>query len=351
MPSSPKLFSDFTLRDVTFRNRIFVSPMCQYSARDGIANEWHMVHLGSRAVGGAGLVMVEATAIQPEGRISGGDLGLWNNAQMDALRPIARFIKDEGSIPAIQLAHAGRKGAGKLPWAANPTSVWTTVGPSPIPFSADYAAPHELTNSEISRLIIDFVAAAKRALSAGFEVLELHMAHGYLLHEFLSPLSNHRTDDFGGSLTNRMRFPLEVTRAVRAVMPSGLPLFVRISATDWVPGGWDIDESITFSKELKALGVDLIDCSSGGTAPDAQVPVRPAYQVPFAKRIRTEAQIATGAVGLITSGIQAEEVLTADSADVIFIGREFLRDPYFPLHAAKELNAQISWPKQYERGR
>lgn len=335
-----RLFQPIQFRELKIKNRIVVSPMCMYSAEDGVPNNWHLVHLGSRAVGGAGLVIAEATAITPEGRISDRDLGLWNDHQMKAFQPITEFIKAQNSIPGIQLAHAGRKAA--VPGA---------VAPSALTFSEQYQTPHELTKTEITALVEKFIQATERSLQAGFQVVEIHMAHGYLLHEFLSPLSNHRSDEYGGSLENRMRFPLEVARAIRSAWPQTWPVFVRISATDWVPTGWDLAESIILSRKLKELGIDLIDCSSGGNVPDAKIPVGPNYQVPFAAAIRKESAIATGAVGIITSGLQAEKILEEDLADMIIIAREFLRDPYFPLHAAKELGVDIPWPVQYERAK
>jgi 2,4-dienoyl-CoA reductase-like NADH-dependent reductase (Old Yellow Enzyme family) len=345
------LFSAFNLRGVEFRNRIFVSPMCQYSSRDGLPNDWHMVHLGSRAVGGAGLVCVEATGVSPEGRISPGDTGLWSEAHARAFAPIAAFIKSQGARAAIQLAHAGRKASTDVPWrGGKPLSegAWQTLAPSAVPFG-DWPAPKEMTRADIETVVRQFVDATRLALEAGFEVVELHMAHGYLLHEFLSPLSNRREDEFGGSLENRARFPLLVTEAVREVWPERLPLFARISATDWVEGGWDVEHSVQFSRRLKERGVDLVDCSSGGLVPRASIPVAPGYQVPFAERIRKEANVATGAVGLITEPEQAEEIVATGQADVVFLARAELRDPYWPLHAARLLGAEAPWPVQYGR--
>jgi 2,4-dienoyl-CoA reductase-like NADH-dependent reductase (Old Yellow Enzyme family) len=341
MASNPtKLFSPIRFREIEFKNRLFISPMCMYSAKDGLPNNWHMVHLGSRAVGGAALVITEATAVSPEGRISENDLGLWNDDQRDAYKPIVDFIKEQNCVAGMQLAHAGRKA--KVPG---------NVGPSALAFSSTYQVPHELTLLEMAKITNEFVHAATRAHQAGFQVIEIHMAHGYLLHEYLSPLSNHRTDVYGGSLDNRMRFPLEVAEAVRNAWPDTLPLFVRISATDWVNTGWDLKESIELARKLKDLGIDLVDCSTGGNVPDAKIPVGPGYQVPFAAGVRKEAQIATGAVGLITSAEQAEEILYKEFADVIIIARQSLRDPYFPLHAAQELGVEVPWPKQYERAK
>lgn len=349
-----KLFESLTLRDLTFRNRIWVSPMCQYSSEDGMPTDWHLVHLGSRAVGGAGLVMMEATAVSPEGRISPHDAGIWSEAHAQAYQRIAHFLQAQGAVAAIQLAHAGRKASTARPWEGGKkvdvqNGGWDVIGPSALAFADTYPQPRAMTNADLERVTQDFVTAAARSLEAGFQVIELHMAHGYLLHEFLSPLSNLRRDDYGGSLENRMRLPLAVAREVRAVVPDRLPLFVRISATDWADGGWDLAQSIEFCRQLKNLGVDLIDVSSGGNVQRAQIPVAPNYQVPFAKEIRAQAGIATGAVGLITEPKQAEEILQNGEADAIFIAREFLRDPYFPFHAAQELNAPADIPNQYKR--
>jgi 2,4-dienoyl-CoA reductase-like NADH-dependent reductase (Old Yellow Enzyme family) len=350
------LFDPLTLRSITFRNRIFVSPMCQYSSVDGMPNDWHLVHLGSRAVGGAGLVMVEASGVSPEGRITDWDSGFWSQAHADAFRRIAAFIHEQGAVAGIQLAHAGRKASTEVPWRGGGVvkegpHAWTPVAPSAIPFRESDPAPHALTVSEIDEVVEQFVRGARLALDAGFRVIELHAAHGYLLHEFLSPLSNSREDEYGGSLDNRMRLTLRVTEAVRNAWPEELPLFVRISATDWTPGGWDIQDSVALSRELKTRGVDLIDCSSGGAVAHAKVEVGPGYQVPFARTIRHEAQIATGAVGLITEAAQAEEIIRTGSADAVLLARQFLRDPYLPLHWAKELGADIAWPVQYQRAK
>ncbi len=351
---SNNLFSPLKIRELTIPNRVFVSPMCQYSSDNGLPTDWHMVHLGSRAVGGAGLVMVEATAVSPEGRISPGDSGIWSDEHSRAFAPIARFIESQGAVPAIQLAHAGRKASTMRPWEGRsevPISQggWQTIAPSAIPFNDVYPKPRAMTEADIAAVLKQFVDATRRSLAAGFRVVELHMAHGYLLHEFLSPLSNHRTDEFGGSLENRMRLPLRVASAVRETWPTERPLFVRISATDWVDGGWDLPQSIRFSTELRKIGIDLIDCSSGGLAAQAKIPVSPGYQVPFAEAIRREAGIATGAVGLITDPKQADEIISAGKADAVLLARAMLRDPYWPLHAAKELGAQGRWPIQYER--
>lgn len=351
--SERALFKPIQLRQLTIKNRIFVSPMCQYSAEDGVPNNWHLVHLGSRAVGGAGLVMVEATGIRPSGRISPGDTGIWNEQQVEAFKPITQFIRDQGAVAAIQFAHAGRKASMSRPWDGErkveiKDGGWTPEAPSAIAFADAYPTPRELTAKEIDELVQDFAAAAKRALAAGFQVVELHMAHGYLLNEFLSPLSNQRKDEYGGSLENRMRFPLKVAKAVRDVWPTEWPLFVRISATDWAEsGGWDLEQSIVLAKELKRVGVDLIDCSTGGILSNAKIPVGLGYQVSFSDAIRKQADIATSAVGLIVSPTQAEEILQKGQADVVSLAREFLRDPYFPLHAAYELEVDVEWPKQY----
>jgi len=351
-----KLFSPLRIRELDIRNRIFVSPMCQYSATDGMPGPWHAVHLGSRAVGGAGLVMVEATAVSPAGRITPYCTGLWSDAQRDAFAPIARFIREQGAVPAIQLAHAGRKASTDAPWrGGGPLSReqngWQPLSPGSIPFTPKHAVPHALTAVEIDMLITAFADSARRARVAGFDVVEVHAAHGYLLHEFLSPLTNRRTDDYGGSLENRMRLPLEVVRAVRQIWPAQLPVFVRLSASDWMEGGWDLAQSIELSRQLKALGVDLVDCSSGGLTTDASIPVAPGFQVPFAEAIRREAGIATGAVGLITEARQAEAIVSAGQADAVLLARAMLRDPYWALHAARELNVDIPWPNQYLRAK
>jgi 2,4-dienoyl-CoA reductase-like NADH-dependent reductase (Old Yellow Enzyme family) len=352
---SSKLFEKYKLREVEFRNRIWVSPMCQYSSEDGMPTDWHLVHLGSRAVGGAGLVIQEATAVSPEGRISPSDAGIWSDAHSEAYQQITKFIKQQGAVPGIQLAHAGRKASTAEPWNGGKIvdegyGGWETVAPSAIAFADDYPIPREMTTEDIEKATEDFVAAAKRAVKAGFEVIEIHAAHGYLFHEFLSPLSNRRTDEYGGSLENRMRFPLDAARRVRAAVPENLPVFVRISATDWTDGGWDLAQSIEFCKALKNTGIDLIDVSTGGNVPQAKIPVAPGYQVEFAAEIRRAVGIATGAVGLIAEAAQSEEILQAGAADAILIAREFLRDPYFPFTAAKELGESLDYvPKQYGR--
>ncbi|HEX4949987.1 MAG TPA: NADH:flavin oxidoreductase/NADH oxidase [Blastocatellia bacterium] len=351
-----KLFSPFQLRGVEFKNRIFVAPMCQYSCQDGMMNDWHLVHLGSRAVGGAALVMTEATAVTPEGRISPYDAGLWSDAHIEPLAPITRFIKAQNAVPAIQLAHAGRKASTDVPWRKiKPLSPaeggWQPLAPSAVPFAEASPVPQEMTPDDLAITVQAFAKAARRSLAAGFAVIEIHMAHGYLLHEFLSPFSNHRTDEFGGDFAGRTRFPLQVAAAVRAVCPDTMPVFVRISSTDWAEGGWDLSQSIAFARELQALGIDLIDCSGGGAIPKVHIPVAPGYQVPFAAAIRKEAGIATGAVGLITEARQAEQILANDEADVVLLARELLRDPYWPLHAARTLGVDIPWPVQYERAK
>ncbi|MGH7653445.1 MAG: NADH:flavin oxidoreductase/NADH oxidase [Gemmatimonadaceae bacterium] len=351
----PGLFDELTIRSLTLRNRIAVSPMCQYSCVDGVANDWHFVHLASRAVGGAALVFTEATAVTADGRISPQDLGIWNDAQADALAPIVAFVRAQGAAAGIQLAHAGRKASTRRPW--DPPGVvpesdggWTRVdAPSAIAFSSDTLVPHAMTAGDINDVVAAFVAATRRALTAGFDVIELHAAHGYLLHEFLSPISNKRTDRYGGSFENRTRIVLEVVRAVRAVWPETHPLFVRISSTDWTDGGWDMPQSIELARALKACGVDLIDASSGGNVASARIPLGPGYQVPFAEAIRREAGIATGAIGLITGAAQANEIIHSGQADMVLLARELLRDPYWPMRAATELGASIAWPAQYLR--
>ncbi len=349
-----KLFEKLKLREVEFRNRLWVSPMCQYSSVNGMPTDWHLVHLGSRAVGGAGLVIMEATAVSPEGRISPSDAGIWSDAHAEAYKRVTQFIKSQGAVAGIQLAHAGRKASTAEPWNGGKKvdekdGGWEVVGPSAIAFADTYPHPREMAKADLEKVKNDFVAATKRSLAAGYEVIEIHAAHGYLLQEFLSPLSNHRTDEYGGSLENRMRFPLEVASEVRATAPENLPVFVRISATDWADGGWDLDQSIKLCRQLKTLGIDLIDVSSGGNVHRPTIPVAPNFQVPFAKEIRAEVGILTGAVGLITEPQQAEEILTKGEADAVLIAREFLRDPYFPFRAAWELDAKIEIPNQYAR--
>ena len=347
------LLSPLTIRGVTLRNRIAVSPMCQYSAVDGLADDWHLVHLGSRAAGGAGLVFTEAAAVTPEGRISPADLGLWDDGQIEPLARVARFLHRMGAVSGIQLAHAGRKAGTRPPWEGGAPLLapekggWTPVGPSPIPFAEGYLAPRPLDETGIREVTSAFVAAGRRAIRAGFKIIELHAAHGYLLHQFLSPLSNRRTDAYGGSLENRMRLPLEVAGALREALPGDVPLFVRISATDWVDGGWDLPQSVALAKALRPLGVDLIDASSGALVPNAKIPVARNFQVPFAAAIRKEAGIPTGAVGRITDPDQAEEIITSGAADLVLIGREMLREPYWALKAEHALDREPGWPLQY----
>jgi 2,4-dienoyl-CoA reductase-like NADH-dependent reductase (Old Yellow Enzyme family) len=351
-----KLFSPFTIKDVTFRNRIGVSPMCQYSSEDGFANDWHLVHLGSRAVGGAGMVMVEATAVSPEGRISPADLGIWKDEHIEQLKRITSFIRDHGAVAAIQLAHAGRKASKREPWKNNELlsheeGGWQTIAPSALAFDEGYDIPQELSTEGINKVVDDFAAATKRAFDAGFKTIEIHAAHGYLLHEFLSPFSNKRTDSYGGTFENRIRILVEVIEAVKMAWPKNYPLFVRISASEWKENGWTIEDSIELSKVLKEKGVDLIDCSSGGNIPGVKIPLTPGYQVPFAAAIKQKAGIASAAVGLITTAQQADDILINEQADMVFLARELLRDPYFPLHAAKQLNDDVVWPVQYERAK
>jgi len=348
------LFRPLTLRGLTLPNRIAVSPMCQYSSQDGLPDDWHLVHLGGLAQGGAGLVLTEAAAVLPEGRISPEDLGLWNMAQAEGLARIVHFIKAQGAVPGIQLAHAGRKASAFAPWKGSgsvPTSAggWKPVAPSALPFDTGWTVPTALDEAGILAVIEAFMDAARKALAAGFQVIEVHAAHGYLLHQFLSPLSNQRQDAYGGSFENRTRLVREVVGALRNILPEEMPLFVRLSATDWVNGGWDLDQSVALALELKALGTDLVDCSSGGLSPQQKIALGPGYQVPFAARIRTEAGIATGAVGLITDPEQAERILGEGSADIVLLARELLRDPRWPLRAAQVLGAEVPWPAPYAR--
>jgi 2,4-dienoyl-CoA reductase-like NADH-dependent reductase (Old Yellow Enzyme family) len=349
------LFDPLAIRDITFANRVFVSPMCQYSSTDGYASDWHFVHLGSRATGGAGLVLTEATAVLPEGRISPQDLGIWTDDHVEPLARIVGFIHEQGSVAGMQLAHAGRKASTYAPWAGHgriPQSDggWNNVvAPSALPFTDGYPMPRALTIDGIENVVSAFTAAARRACAAGFRVIEIHAAHGYLIHEFLSPLSNQRTDAYGGSFENRTRILREIVAAVRGSWPEGAPLFVRISATDWIDGGWDIQQSVELARRLKELGADLIDCSSSGNVAHAKIPVGPGYQTQLAEQIRREADILTGAVGMITSPVQAEHALLTGQADAVVIARELLRDPYWPLRAARELGQPISWPVQYLR--
>jgi 2,4-dienoyl-CoA reductase-like NADH-dependent reductase (Old Yellow Enzyme family) len=357
MPNTPELFKPFTLRSVTLKNRIGVSPMCQYSSESGLAKDWHLVHLGARAAGGAGLVIAEATAVSPEGRITPSCAGIWRDDHVEPLARITRFIKSQGAIAGIQIAHAGRKASAALPCngdehLAEDHGGWSTIAPSPLAFGKGLSkVPKAMSMEDIGRIQHSFKNAALRALAAGYEWLELHAAHGYLLHEFLSPLSNQRMDSYGGSFDNRIRLLLETTKAVRSVWPEHLPLTARLSCTDWVPDGWDIEQSVELARRLRAEGVSLIDCSSGGNVPNARIPVAPNYQVPFAERIRREADIATAAVGLITSPSQANDILKNGQADLVFMAREFLRDPNWPLRAAKELacSEAVRPPQQYGR--
>ena len=350
------LFDPLAQRSLALRHRLVISPMCQYSATDGLPDNWHLVHLGSRAVGGAALVITEATAVSAQGRISHGDTGLWNDAQVEAWKPIVRFVQSSGAIAGVQLAHAGRKSSAQLPWEgggslAADQAPWTTVAPSVIPFDAGWHTPQALDEAGIQQVVADFRATAQRALAAGFQLIELHAAHGYLLHQFLSPLSNQRTDEYGGSFDNRTRIVREVISAVREVWPAELPLWLRISATDWAENdaGWNIEQSVQLAQQVKPLGVDLIDVSSGGMLAHAKIPVGPGYQVPFAARIRREADIATGAVGMITEVEQAQAIIANGEADVVLTARESLRDPYFARRAAKTLDVKITPPVQYGR--
>jgi 2,4-dienoyl-CoA reductase-like NADH-dependent reductase (Old Yellow Enzyme family) len=351
-----KLFSPLKIKGITLKNRIVISPMCMYSAIDGYANDWHLVHLGSRAVGGAALVIQEATAVSAEGRITPGDLGLYHEEHTEMLQRITAFIHQQGAVAGIQLAHAGRKASCQRPWEGGKQvgagrGGWPTVAPSAIPFTPDDDAPRALDEDGIQKVISDFGTAARRALKSGYKLIEIHGAHGYLIHEFLSPLSNHRTDQYGGRFENRIRLLLAIVKEVQTVWPSNLPLFVRISATDWAEGGWNPDEAVRLADILKTKGVDLIDSSSGGLVPHAKVPLGPGYQVPFAERIKDETGILTGTVGLITDPLQAEEILQKDQADLILIARESLRSPYFAFEAARLLGDDIEWPRQYLRAK
>jgi 2,4-dienoyl-CoA reductase-like NADH-dependent reductase (Old Yellow Enzyme family) len=349
------LFTPLQIRDVTFRNRIVVSPMCQYSSEDGFPNDWHMVHLGSRAVGGAGLVITEAAAVEPRGRISPHDLGIYQDAHIEPFQRINRFMHDHGAASGVQLAHAGRKASTAQPWKGGKPigqdqGGWSPiVGPSAIPFTDGYQTPEALDTAEIGVIAQAFGAAARRALEAEFDVIEIHGAHGYLLHEFLSPLSNHRTDEYGGSFENRTRLIREVVSAIRAEWPERLPLFLRFSVSEWTEGGWDLEQSIELARQVKPLGVDLIDCSSGGNVPKADIPVGPGYQTPFAEHIKHDADILTGAVGMITAPAQADQIIRNGQADLVLLAREMLRDPYWPAHAARELRQEPPTPPQYER--
>jgi 2,4-dienoyl-CoA reductase-like NADH-dependent reductase (Old Yellow Enzyme family) len=353
----PQLFTPFKIKSVALRNRIVVSPMCEYSSTDGFANNWHLVHLGSRAVGGAGLIITEAAAVSPEGRITFADLGIYKDEHIDKLQEITGFIHQHGGVAGIQLAHAGRKASHVEPWnggkqiPSDEPNGWKAVAPSAIPFAENEEAPHELDKAGIEKVKADFKAAAARALKAGFKVIELHGAHGYLIHQFLSPVSNRRADAYGGVFDNRVRLLLEIIDGVKQVWPDDLPLLVRLSATEWTEGGWSIDDSVQLAKLLKEKGVDLIDTSTGGNVAGAKIPVGPGYQVEFAAQIRKEAGIPTGAVGLITEAEQAEAILQAGQADLVILAREMLRDPNFPLRAAHQLGYDIKWPVQYERAK
>jgi len=349
-----RLFSTLRIRGSELKNRVVVSPMCEYSAENGHPQPWHLVHLGSRAVGGAALVFTEATAVEQRGRISPADTGIYEDAHVDSWRPIAQFIREQGAVPGMQLAHAGRKASTAAPWTGGrPIAVaaggWEPVAPSALPFDAGYNVPHALTVQEIVGIVNAFRTAAQRAIAAGFELLELHAAHGYLLHQFLSPLSNTRTDEFGGSFENRIRLALRVARAVREAIPEAIPLFVRISATDWKEAGWDLAQSVELARRLKDTGVDLIDVSSGGLVPGVTIPFGPGYQTKFSEEIRSQANISTGAVGMITDAVQAETILATGQADLVFLAREMLRDPYWPRRAAQALGVKIKAPVQYER--
>jgi len=348
------LFDTLTLRDIVLKNRIGIPPMCQYSATDGVAADWHFVHYGTRAVGGAGLMIVEATAVTPEGRISPGDLGLWDDAQIEPLARINRFAAQHGCVAAVQLAHAGRKGGIALGWQEQRSlradeGGWATIAPSPVAFGSGYAVPRELDEAGIRTVIAHFSAAARRARAAGFSIVEIHAAHGYLLHQFLSPLSNQRTDDWGGRFENRTRLVREVVKAIRSEWPERLPLLIRLSATDWADGGWSADETVALCRILKDLGVDLVDVSTAGLVPTARIPAGPGFQTEFAERVRREAGLPAAAVGLITSPAQADHIIRSGQADLVLLGRESLRNPYWPLEAARALGHPASWPKQYLR--
>jgi 2,4-dienoyl-CoA reductase-like NADH-dependent reductase (Old Yellow Enzyme family) len=348
------IFDRLSIRGITLQNRIVVSPMCQYSSEDGFANDWHLVHLGSRATGGASLVFTEATAVTPEGRISPEDLGFWKDEHIEFVARIVRFLKSQGTVPGMQLAHAGRKGSTQRPWeGSSKVSVadggWVPLAPSAVAFSDHYPMPRALLKDEIHGIVDAFAAAARRALEAGFQVLEIHAAHGYLAHEFFSPLSNFREDEYGGSFENRTRIGREIVNAVRKEWPDNLPLFIRISATDWKEGGWDLEQSVELAKQLKPLGVDLVDCSSAGLAVDQKIIAGPGFQVPFSERIRRDANVLTGTVGLIETKEQVGEILAKGQADLVLMAREFLRDPYWPLRTARELKQKINWPTQYLR--
>ncbi len=350
------LFEPLRIRNIELKNRMVVSPMCEYSSTDGFANDWHLVHLGSRAVGGAGLIITEAAAVSPEGRITPSDLGIWKDEHISNLKRINEFIISQGSVPGIQLAHAGRKASHHRPWDGGKSltaaeGAWKTLAPSAIPFTDNEPAPKEMSKADIEQFKIDFIAATQRALEAGYQVIEIHAAHGYLLNEFLSPISNTRTDEYGGSFENRARLLTEITTATRKIIGDSIPLFVRISATDWVPNGFTGEDAVALATILKENGADLIDCSSGGNSPAQKIPVAPLYQVSFAEKIKKETGMLTGAVGLITTATEAEQILQENKADLIIMARQLLREPYFPLHAAKELGTDVTWPVQYERAK
>jgi 2,4-dienoyl-CoA reductase-like NADH-dependent reductase (Old Yellow Enzyme family) len=353
----PHLFSPIKIKNIELKNRLMVSPMCEYSSEDGFANDWHLVHLGSRAIGGAALVITEATAVSREGRITAGDLGIYKDEHITKLKQVTDFIHGHDSVAGIQLAHAGRKASHQIPWeggAQIPSGQpggWKTVAPSTLPFTENEEPPAALDKAGIEKVKADFKNAALRAIAAGFKVIELHGAHGYLIHEFLSPLSNHRTDEYGGSFENRIRFLLEIIESVRTVWTEENPLFVRISASDWTEGGWTADDSVALAKVLENKGVDLVDCSSGGNVANAKIPLKPGYQVEFAEKIKEETNMLSGAVGLITEAVQADNIITNGQADLVIMARELLRDPYFPLRAAHELGFDVKWPVQYERAR
>ena len=351
-----KLFSPLRIRGIELKNRIAVSPMCQYSSYNGIPTEWHLIHLGSRAVGGAALIIQEATAVSPEGRISPDDAGIWNDIQMEAYKRITAFIISQNCVPGIQLAHAGRKGSTYSPWKGTgevrkEDGGWQTISPSPINFTDNFPSPKEMDKGDIKKVVDDFCQAANRSIKAGFKLIELHMAHGYLVHEFLSPLSNLRDDGYGGSLESRCRFAIEIAKGVRGAIPEDFPLFARISSSDWIEGGWSIEDSVLLSKKLKEVGVDLVDCSSGGNAPKAPIPAGPGYQIPFSERIKKDVGILTGGIGFITSPEQADQIIRTGQADIVLLAREILRNPYWPLNAAKVLKEEIEWPKQYGRAK
>ncbi len=352
----PLLFEPIQIRGVELKNRITVSPMCEYSSVDGFANDWHLVHLGSRAIGGAGLIFTEAAAVSPEGRITPDDLGIWKDDHINFLERITAFIEQHGAVPGIQLAHAGRKASHASPWKGGKAlgenqGSWQTVAPSSVAFKEGEPLPKAMNKEDIQKVKDDFSSATKRAMKAGFKVFEIHAAHGYLINEFLSPLSNYRTDEYGGAFENRIRLLLEIIEVVRKVIDDTSPLFVRISASDWVDGGWDAEDSVSLANVLKTRGVDLIDCSSGGVSNEQKIPVEPLYQVPFAEKIKKKTGMLTGAVGLITSAFEAEVILQNQQADLIIMARQFLREPYFPLHAAKEMGVDVPWPVQYERAK